>query len=191
MENKINLDNDVIVLYALATPVNESIKHMAALNVINEKINIGENQFFTILSETTSQCLLMELSNIYDSASFKTDSNCSIKKLKEVCLNDLKHFPNGQNDDIISEIDNLCNMFEEVVSKHLRNKKLAHYDLKEMFSGKQSCLSASKVQELTEKTAQLLAKVSNRILGAELKLQSINDYMTDYEKSLEDYKQRG
>ena len=80
MENKINLDNDVIVLYALATPVNESIKHIAALNVINEKINIGENQFFTILSETTSQCLLMELSKIYDSASFRTDSNCSVKK---------------------------------------------------------------------------------------------------------------
>ena len=76
------LNKPLIVWTGLTTLINESLKHMAALNVLNEKLEQKENRFLRIIYETTSCYLLLEIAKIFVKANFGDSSNCSINKIR-------------------------------------------------------------------------------------------------------------
>ena len=179
------LNKPLIVWTGLTTLINESLKHMAALNVLNEKLEQKENRFLRIIYETTSCYILLEIAKIFDKANFGESSNCSMNKIRELCLKDSKKFPKGTEDTLILKIDVLKNKCEATVPMDIRNKKLAHNDLEEMFLGHETIVDATEIQDILKNLAEIIAEVSERLIGAKLKLETIEKYMDIYREEFD------
>ncbi len=174
------LNKPLIVWTGLTTLINESLKHVAALNILNEKLEKKENRFLRIIYETTSCYLLLEVAKIFDKANFKENANCSINKIRELCLKDSKKFPKGTEDALIIKIDALKSRCEATVLMDIRNKKLAHNDLEAMFLGHETIVDATEIQDILKNLAEIMAEISERLIGAKLKFETIEKHMEIY-----------
>ena len=178
MDEKLN--KPLVVLMGLSTFINEYAKHMAALNILNENLEKEENHFLRIMYETTSCYLLLEILKIFDNANFGESSNCSINKIRELCLEDSNKFPKGKEDVLIKKIDKLKSRCETIIPMYIRHKRLAHNDLETTFLGENVLVKAKDIQSILQDLAEIIAEICERLTGAELKLETIEKYMDVY-----------
>ena len=132
-----------------------------------------EEQFVLFLIDAVSDRLILELTRIFDTDKYKAEENCCLKMLKMCCLSDTRHFPKGENDRDIVEIDRLCDSFNSIIPKEVRNKQIAHLDLPTLFSLKPAPYVFSDILNLVVDTRLLLSGISERFVGITTEMRSI------------------
>ena len=82
------------------------------------------------------------------------------------------------------KIDELCLEYDKVISKNLRNKKIAHHDLESMFNDSFSQVSFEDLVVMIENYSTILSKVGEKLLGVICKFPEIPDLEKAYRDSL-------
>lgn len=146
-------------------------KYTAALKAYGEIYGDGEtnNPFIDISHSALWRQLISELSKIYDREKTCGEDNLSISQLRQLCLNH-KAFPDGATEDILKELGSLQTRYEMLLSKELRNKKLAHYDLISAFTYRVPTILFGEVEQFVLDTSAVLTEVGERLLLGELSI---------------------
>lgn len=179
-DNKLNPNNENFVWFGIAAFTDEVIRKAATLKAYNEHFGRTENVFLTLSHDSIFVQLLLDISKLFDKASFWGNNNCSFLKLREYCISNSNYFPDAENDCLIIAIDNLQNEYEELFSKHMRNKKLAHIDLEELFSFNEVYIRFDDVVTFVEKVKHLVSIIGQRIGMPEVKYPPMETYKECY-----------
>ena len=146
------------------------------------KDNNTQNAYIDIAQEALWRQLMSEISKIYDRKSTCGSDNCSIQQLRHCCLN---HAPalHGKSSELIAQLDALCERYESLFPRELRNKKLAHYDLAAVFSQEPSPIAFGEVEQFINETAHTLQRVGDYLIGANVNL-VYDELVKKYQASL-------
>ena len=136
-------------------------KYAAALKAYGNvyKDDGAQNAYIDVAQEALWRQLMSELSKIYDRESTCGSDNCSIRQLSHCCLNHATAM-HGKSSELIAQLDALCERYEALFSKELRNKKLAHYDLVAVFSQEPPPIVFDDVEQFINDTAHTLQHVT-------------------------------
>ena len=110
--------------------------------------------------------LLSELARIFDRSVTYGDENCTLLRLREMCLEEqyLPLFPGGEKDHLIQDLDDTIARYNNSPIKKSRNKQLAHHDMKKMFDGKCIEISLDELEKLIDDTTAVFSKIYTRIM---------------------------
>ena len=173
-----------IVWYGITAFLTRIREYIAALKVLNEYCEDLQNNLLSTSKDAVEQQLLLDIAKIFDPAQYRKSENCSSHLSKALCLKDAKRFPNGEQDQLIVKIDELCLEYDKVISRNLRNKKIAHHDLESMFNDTFPQVSFNDLVVLIENYSAILSKIGERLLGGELNFPTIFSLETAYKDSL-------
>lgn len=158
-----------IVWYGIVSLFQFTQKYAAALRAYGEVYGDKEqgNAFIDLAQEAIWRQLLSEISKIYDKESTCGPDNCSMKQLYHVCCNHPR-FPDRENDELLKQIVDLYESYKSLLSKKLRDKKLAHYDLEAVFELKSTYILFDDIEQFIVDTESVLSKIGNRLLGIDV-----------------------
>jgi len=110
--------------------------------------------------------LLSEVARIFDRSETFGDENCTLLRLRAVCLEEqnLPYFPDGTKDGLIRDLDVVIAHFNDSPVKKSRNKQLAHHDMKKIFDGKCIEISLDELEKLIDDTTVVFSKLYTRFL---------------------------
>lgn len=182
--NKLVLNKPQAVWLAIANLSTNIMKQTGALIACNECCNIEENEFIKIAYDAISRQLLMDIAKFFDRATTCGNENCSIPMLRELCLSYKDVFTGSEIDSLIKEIDQLVLKFEDTISKQVRNKKLAHFDLEELFSFNDVQISFTSVESLVVKLGEVISKIGIHLLLIKVEFPSIEEYAVAYKNEV-------
>ena len=184
--NEENMKDVYFVFEALTGFIYELQKYCATLEVI-QKTKAKQTHEKTIpavveISERAiEQQILSVLSKIFDKEAFGNMANCSFKKLQAQC----KDFEVSEV--ILGEIDELYNKYEETLSVHVRNKKIAHFDLETLQSGEITEIEFEQLKSLLTASCKALSTLSEEIFWSDVSFPSIERLVSDMENQLKSY----
>ena len=169
MSKETDYDEPHIVWYGIVSLFQFTQKYAAALRACGEVYGDNEqgNAFIDLAQEAIWRQLLSEISKIYDKESTCGSDNCSMKQLYHVCCNHPR-FPDRENDELLKQIDDLYERYKSLLSKKLREKKLAHYDLEAVFELKSPDILFDDIEQFIVDTESVLSKIGNRLLGIDV-----------------------
>lgn len=169
MSKETAYDEPHIVWYGIVSLFQFTQKYAAALRACGEVYGDNEqgNAFIDLAQEAIWRQLLSEISKIYDKESTCGSDNCSMKQLYHVCCNHPR-FPDRENDELLKQIDDLYERYKSLLSKKLRDKKLAHYDLEAVFELKSTYILFDDIEKFIVDTESVLSKIGNRLLGIDV-----------------------
>ena len=172
MSKETAYDEPHIVWYGIVSLFQFTQKYAAALRACGEVYGDNEqgNAFIDLAQEAIWRQLLSEISKIYDKESTCGSDNCSMKQLHHVCCNHPR-FPDRENDELLKQIDDLYESYKSLLSKTLRDKKLAHYDLEAVFALESPYVPFDGIERFIVDTGSILSKIGVRLLGGELTFQ--------------------
>lgn len=158
-----------IVWYGIVSLFQFAQKYAAALRAYGEVYGDKEsgNVYIDLSQEVIWRQLLSEISKIYDKKSTCDFDNCSIRQLRQCCLNHATAM-HGKSSELIAQLDALCERYESLFSRELRNKKLAHYDLIAVFSQEPPPIPFDDVEQFINETAHTLQQIGDCLLGVEV-----------------------
>lgn len=158
-----------IIWVAIITLFRFAQKYAAALKAYGNvhKDDGAQNAYIDVAQEALWRQLMSELSKIYDRESTCGSDNCSIRQLRQCCLNHATSM-HGKSSELIAQLDALCERYESLFSRELRNKKLAHYDLKAVFSQEPPPIAFDDVEQFINDTAHTLQQIGDCLLGVEV-----------------------
>lgn len=137
--------------------------YISALEAVQyEKHELLSNQFISLAAESMARQLTMDLCRIFDREKTMGFTNCCVETLEKVCLDCNSLFPNGESDELISEMKALREEFESAIKRETRNKKLAHSDYQELWSFHFVEIEFEKEKQLYLHTVDVLKKVIRR-----------------------------
>ena len=133
-----------------------------------------ENKYLVLSEQAIWRQLVLDITKLFDTEKTGKYDNCSLKMIKALCLEEkyLYLFPKGQDDPLIQAIDKMYDKYISTTTLHVRNKKIAHHDLNEIFLSNIPCLLFSDIEELANETIQLIYKIGIRLWGVPLEYQS-------------------
>ena len=174
------------VFEALTGFVYELQKYCAALEVIQKtKANKAPDKTMPAVVEISEQAIeqqmLSVLSKVFDKEAFKDIANCSFKKLQAQCR-ELK-----VNETVLNGIDELYEIYEKTLSVHVRNKKIAHFDLETLQSGEITEIEFDQLKSLLTASCKTLSTLSEEIFWSDVSFPSIERLISDMENQLESY----
>ncbi len=155
---------NLVVLFGFAR------HYTAALKAYGEiyKGDSSGNDFIDISQESLMRQLLSELSKIYDRESSCGRDNCSIKQLRKM-ISMIEEIGSKDRVELLRQIDELQKSYECLLPSDVRNKKIAHYDLKSIqIQFGPSYVLFKDIEKLVEGTDSLFAKIGNTIFAGEL-----------------------
>lgn len=158
-----------IVWYGIVSLFQFAQKYAAALRAYGEVYGDKEsgNVYIDLSQEVIWRQLLSEISKIYDKKSTCDFDNCSMKQLYHACCNHPR-FPDGESDVLLKQINRLYERYESLLSKTLRDKKLAHYDLEAVFALESPYVPFDGIERFIVDTGSILSKIGNRLLGIDV-----------------------
>lgn len=158
-----------IIWVAIITLFQFAQKYAAALKAYGNvyKDDGAQNAYIDVAQEALWRQLMSEMSKIYDRESTCGSDNCSIRQLRQCCLNHATAM-HGKSSELIAQLDALCERYESLFSRELRNKKLAHYDLKAVFSQEPPPIAFDDVEQFINDTAHTLQQIGDCLLGVEV-----------------------
>ena len=121
--------------------------------------------------------LVSELARIFDKSRTFSDENCTLSRLKEVCLETGDVFPDGNEDELLLEIDRICDDYKNMPIKKARNKQLSHHDIKQLRKTDGIEISLDEVEKLISDTTSFFEKIYSRVNYGWIDL-SFPDYAT-------------
>lgn len=129
--------------------------------------------------------LLLDISKVFDRARTFENENCSIDLLKEL-IQKSSIFSEAEKVQIVQEANQLCEGFDEIVTREMRNKQIAHYDLKVLLDHVKRDVNSEKLEEFAVCVVGFLSKVSLRFLDdrARVRFCSLEDVMKKYEDDM-------
>ena len=160
-----------------------ALRYTAALKAYGEIFGDDgpENRFIEVAHETIWRQLMSELSKIFDAAGFGIFDNLSIKQLCKRCVNHAA-FPDGEENELIKQMDELQDRYETLLSKNLRNKKLAHYDMFSIFTQQpEHPILFSQVEQFVLDTNAALIAVGERFFDGK--------FVSEYDELVEIFKE--
>ena len=184
MSKETDYNEPHIVWYGIVSLFQFTQKYAAALRAYGEVYGDKEsgNVYIDLSQEVIWRQLLSEISKIYDKKSTCDFDNCSTKQLYNVCCNN-RHFPEGESDVLLKQIDRLYERYESLLSKRIRNKKLAHYDLEAVFALESPYVPFDDIERFIVDTGSILSKIGVRLLGGELTFQ-YQEFVKEYKDDL-------
>lgn len=158
-----------IIWMAIITLFQFAQKFTAALKAYGNvyKDDGAQNAYIDVAQEALWRQLMSELSKIYDRESTCGSDNCSIRQLRQCCLNHATAM-HGKSSELTAQLDALCERYESLFSRELRNKKLAHYDLIAVFSQEPPPIPFDYVEQFINETAHTLQQIGDCLLGVEV-----------------------
>lgn len=158
-----------IIWMAIITLFQFAQKFTAALKAYGNvyKDDGAQNAYIDVAQEALWRQLMSELSKIYDRESTCGSDNCSIRQLRQCCLNHATAM-HGKSSELTAQLDALCERYESLFSRELRNKKLAHYDLIAVFSQEPPPIPFDDVEQFINETAHTLQQIGDCLLGVEV-----------------------
>lgn len=121
--------------------------------------------------------LVSELARIFDKSRTFSDENCTLSRLKEVCLEAGDVFLDGNEDELLLEIDRICDDYKNMPIKKARNKQLSHHDIKQLRKPEGIEISLGEVEKLISDTTSIFEKIYSRVNYGWIDL-SFPDYAT-------------
>ena len=91
---------------------------------------------------------------------------------------------NGADDITICKIDDSINRFEEVISREIRNKKLAHFDFEELYLFRQTYISFDDIIEIVNGLVVIVEELDNRLEYLSVEYPPITQYAEYFKKEL-------
>ena len=183
MAEQVNYREPHIVWTAIVSLFHFAQNYTAALRAYAEVYRDKEtNAYIDISQEAIWRQLLSEISKIYDKEATCGEDNCSLRRLYFSCLHH-RRFPNAENDTTLKQIDELYARYASLLPLKLRNKKIAHYDLEDMFTYNQVSISLDDVEQFINDTADILSQIGGRLFGAEL-ANKYSELVEKYKNSL-------
>ena len=182
MSKETDYNEPHIVWYGIVSLFQFTQKYAAALRAYGEVYGDkgSGNVYIDLSQEVIWRQLLAEISKIYDKESTCGSDNCSMKLLYHLCCNN-RHFPDGESDVLLKQIDGLYERYESLLSKRNRDKKVAHYDLEAVFALESLYIPFDGIEQFIVDTGSILSKIGVRLLGGELTFQ--------YQKCVKEYKE--
>lgn len=172
--------------FALETFIIEIREQSAALraydNVFQNKQ--CDNSFFRRSYESIWRELLSEIARIFDKESTGSSENCTLLRLKELCLNEhnVFLFPSGGENDLLKTFDAVFESYKQLPIGKSRKKQLAHHDLKQVIAGKPIEISLEQIEQLIESVTDVFAKIYSRF-----NLEIFEASFTNYDVLVEKY----
>ena len=120
------------------------------------------SQYITVISSAAADRLMSEIATLFDTAGRDNQENCSLKLLRNMCLQDAEHFPLGENDEMMLRLDELFNDFNSSSLKKSRNKQLSHHDFHQILSGEQIVTVYEDEEVLVIKIGSILTDIIHR-----------------------------
>ena len=184
MSKETDYNEPHIVWYGIVSLFQFAQKYAAALRAYGEVYGDKKsgNVYIDLSQEAIWRQLLSEISKIYDKESTCGSDNCSMKQLYHVCCNHPR-FPDRENDELLKQIDDLYERYKSLLSKTLRDKKLAHYDLEAVFALESPYIPFNGIERFIVDTGSILSKIGVRLLGGELSLQ-YQEFVKAYKEDL-------
>lgn len=170
-DNVTSLREANIVLLGIKVFVHEISEYLSAVKAVGEiQKDIGkeewtENIYLVLAEDAIWRQLISSITKVFDNDKTGKYYNCSLKLLKELCLEEKKQriFPKGKDDSLMRAIDSLYDKYNSIVSLHVRNKKVAHHDLNSLFSSSVPYILFSDVEDLVNETIDLISKIGERL----------------------------
>lgn len=143
------------------------------------------SNFLDVASQAIWDQLLLDISKVFDRARTCGNENCSVDLLKEL-IQKSNSFSNSEKETIKKEADRLCERFDEIISRDIRNKQIAHYDLASLSNNSEKEIPSEEVEAFAVSVADFLSKISTRILNerATLHFDSLEDIIKRYEDDM-------
>lgn len=160
-----------------------SQRYTAALKAYGEMYGDRRsgNDFLDISQETIWRQLLSELSKLYDAEKTGGNVNCSFGRIKTLYIDINGQLYAGKNDSIINRIDELQYRYENLLTKQLRNKKLAHYDFEKVCEQVSPTLLFTEVEQFVKDTGEVLEKLCEQ--------NYISGLLLEYDELVKKYKE--
>lgn len=173
-----------VVWYGISSILTKIREDIAILRVYRLACAKLQNRFLEKSYIVIMNHLFLEITKIFDPAYCGKDENCSIKLLRELCKKSEHKFPDKEQDPLLQRVNDLCNDYENMYLKRLRNKKLSHYDLASMFDHTFSQVNFDEIVKLVEEYTVVISEIGERLLGIRSKFSEITDLEKEYEDSL-------
>lgn len=163
------LYNAPIVWLGVTCFVNEISKYTAAVHAINEikedaaKEAWPNNEYLELADEAIWRQLISNITKVFDNDNTCRHDNCSLKMLKNLCIEDKDKFPDGEMDLLLQALEVLYKNFDSTISVEIRNKNVAHHDLIDLFTGEIKYINFSDVESLVEETIDLISKIGEKL----------------------------
>ena len=172
----------VELLLALTAFTYEAQKYVAVLSTIEKYALFFRNAdtqspFMEICEQATEQQLLTLLSRMFDKAKTHNKTNCTFRTLQEECRK------KNISQSVLCAIDEICNEYEQIISRDVRNKKLAHIDYETLFSRENALIDFSLLSNLVNDICETITVISNETLLAEISFPSISQIGKEIECS--------
>lgn len=184
-------DDIMVVCDSLTLFIGELRQKSAAIRAyINTYGNVGSNNpYLRCADECIFRELLSELGRIFDKSSTFENENCSVHKLKELCLSEkYKHmFVEDHKDPLIILLDFTAYRYNNLSSINFRNKQLAHHDIKQIKEGNPVEIPFEKIEEIIIDLTKIFEQVITKINSYGLPIPVECSYSTKYEKLVSEY----
>lgn len=143
------------------------------------------SNFLDVTFQAIWDQLLLDISKVFDRARTCGNENCSIDLLKEL-IQKSDAFSDPEKETIKKEADRLCERFDEIISRDIRNKQIAHYDLTDLFNNSAKEIPSEDVEAFAVSVADFLSKISTRFLNerATLRFDPLEDIIKRYEDDM-------
>lgn len=172
------------VLFGIMSIVQHLNNEAGALNAYSDYYNTIDNGFLRLSETCINRQLLMDLAKVFDDEAFKNKPNCSIKQLRTQCLAQKEYFPDGEKDSIIISIDALVDQYNSIMSRDIRNKRLAHFDLIVFLSMKLIEIPFRDIISILIGLNNLVTNIASRIYSFPPPIITLDEYTNYYETEL-------
>ena len=88
---------------------------------------------------------------------------------------------------MLNGIDELYEIYEKTLSVHVRNKKIAHFDLETLQSGEITEIEFDQLKSLLTASCKALSTLSEEIFWSDVSFPSIERLISDMENQLKSY----
>ena len=163
-----------ILLTALATFTYEVQKHAATLSLIQKyasqyRLDGTPSPFMEICEQAVEQQLLSLLSKVFDKEETCGKINCSFRTLQK------EGREKNLSQATICAIDDLYADYEQIISRDVRNKKLAHIDWEMLYNSKLATVDYSDLLQFIKKTCATINAISKEALFADIVMPNISE----------------
>lgn len=161
--------------------ITKAYKRITAENSCDSK----SADFLDVAFQAIWDQLLLDISKVFDRARTCGNENCSIDLLKEL-IQESTSFSEAEKEIINKEADRLCESFDKIISRDMRNKQIAHYDLESLLNTTEKEIPSEELEAFAVCVADFLSKISTRFLNerGSIRFDPLEDIIKRYEDDM-------
>ena len=181
-----DLEQVHIVAYGLKTLLDSATDRLQAIWAFDESypdrvlLNPAED-WYALSYEALLESLAIDITSLMERAKFGDDRNCSFKELKLVLNNSTEK---EKYQELIDKTSTFLKKYEDIVPADLRNKRLAHKDLKKLFEYKDHSLNLIEITRFLYEGYILISDILRISVGAEIAMPDMDSIKKKYQESL-------